>query len=91
MISWHQKLSEDYIREFNYELDLKALADNKEQKYYSMLFIKDFKPSFNEHYKFHYAANKIRNVWLEKYYKPGNAGHKNAIKEFETEFTEIVS
>ena len=58
----------------------------KNQKYYSTAFIKEFGPRFNKYYIYNHSANKIRNTWLIKYYKPGNIGHQNALTKFENEF-----
>lgn len=83
-ISCKQKLSESFIREFKDKIYVRFLLKNENQKYYSAEFIFDFAPLFNYYYKFNVAVNVIRNHWLPKYYKPGNAGHLKAIQEFDS-------
>ena len=91
-ISQEQILSEDFIREFIDNISIYYLLKNVNQKYYSIAFIKDFAPDFNCYYKYNHAANIIRNYWLPHYYKPGNAGHINAISDYKNTFCiEIVS
>ena len=88
-ISQYQKLSESFIREFKDKIYCRFLLKNKNQKYYSTEFILNFAQHFNQYYKYNAAANKIRNYWLPKYYKPKNVGHLKAVQEFESMFCKV--
>lgn len=83
-ISRYQILSEDFIIEFKNEL-FDDIEYNKYIKYYSIKLIKIFSPRLNDHYKYNYAANKIREFWLKIYYKPGNIGYNKTITQFSKE------
>ena len=94
-LNWNQIeefnfLSEDFIREFKYNLDWQKiklyLKRSTKQKYYSVDFIKEFKPYFNEFYIYNYFANKIINQCLKYIYKPGNIGYLRLLKEIDTSF-----
>ena len=91
-VSKCQVLSENIICKFRNKILFDVLLKNKNQnintKYYTIEFIKDFSPRFNEYYKYIYAANTIRSVWLKHIYKPGNVGHTNEITKFENMFME---
>ena len=78
-ISSKQSLSEDFIRKYKDKIFPRFLLKNENQLYYSSKFIIDLKPYFNNYYRYNVAANKIRNIWVTRYYKPGNIGHLRSI------------
>jgi len=78
-ISSKQTLSEDFIRRYKDKIFPRFLLKNENQLYYSSKFIIDLKPYFNNYYRYNVAANKIRNKWLLRYYKPGSVGHQKSI------------
>lgn len=80
-ISQYQKLSEKFIKEFKTKIFPRFILKNINQKYYSTQFIVDLKPYFNDYYYFNFYANKIRNYWLVKYYKPGNIGYLKTLEQ----------
>ena len=86
-ISSNQVLSESFIYEFVDRICFLFLSKNTKQKYYTLKFINDFKPVFNNYYKYIYSANLIRNTWIPKYYKPNSIGHLKATENFKNIFT----
>ena len=83
-VSQYQRLSEFFIEEFREKIYWRFLSRNDSQKYYSVKFIFDYAPLFNHYYRYNFAANKIQNYWLPKYYKPGNVGYLKAIHNFKS-------
>lgn len=83
-------LSEHFIREFKYNLDWPKikyyLKDSTKKIYYSVNFIIEFKPYFNDFYIFNYYANKIIFNWIKHYYKPGNRGYLNLLKKIDLKY-----
>jgi hypothetical protein len=79
------RISEDFIRKHREKIDFNLLEKNKMRnliKYYSIGFIKEFAPLFNQHYKYNMYSNRIQSWWKKIIYKPNNSGYKRSFDEF---------
>ena len=69
-------LSEDFIRKFRDKIDfnsimpLNYLNEKNIMRYYSLDFIKEFTPYYNEYYKYNMFCRRIQRRWKEIIYKP---------------------